>query len=274
VGAGQRGKAVQVGKKQPKVASKQIIQAIMEKANVKQARAYEMIRDVKRSRAVDVRTAANYVAAKLNIDVQQTKYGLTNFDKQRLRDLLAISEPVSATTVPSDTKSKITSHPSPIQIGSKVAEILLLTPTLVKQANEMSGVYPLVYVLENSFRQLIFKNLERKYGKGWWDRSNISGDIRKKVASRLKQEDENRWHSKRGAHPVFYTDLNDVGAIIINNWSEFKGVFKKQYRLQAKLEEIELSRNIIAHSNPLPDKEIKRLKLNFDDWTRMLKEQK
>ncbi len=52
---------------------------------------------------------------------------------------------------------------------------------------------------------------------------------------------------------------------IINNWPEFKDVFKKQYRLQAKLEEIELSRNIIAHNNPVPDKEIERLKLNFDD---------
>lgn len=257
---------------QPKVASKQVIRAIMEKADVRQARAYQMIKDIKRSRGVDVRTAANYVAAKLNIDVQQTKYGLTNPDKQKLRELLATGEAVSAIAIPSDAKSKMTSHPVPIQIGTRVAEILLLTPTLVKQANEMAGVYPLVYVLENSFRQLIFKNLGNKYGGDWWDQSNIPGDIRKKVASRLKQEDENRWHSKRGAHPVFYTDLNDIGAIIINNWREFKDVFKKQYRLQAKLEEIELSRNIIAHNNPLPDKEIKRLKLNFDDWTRVLKE--
>ncbi len=84
-----------------------------------------MIKDIKRSRGVDVRTAANYVAAKLNIDVQQTKYGLTSPDKQKLRELLA-GEAVSAIAVPSDAKSKMMSHPALIQIGTRVAEILRL----------------------------------------------------------------------------------------------------------------------------------------------------
>ncbi len=141
----------------------------------------------------------------------------------------------------------------------------------IKQAMEMSEVYPLIYVLENSFRKLVLTTLEGKYGKDWWMNATIATDTRRNVDSRMKQEDENRWHARRGAHPIFYTDFSDIGLIIINNWSEFKDIFHKQYRLLAKFEEIELSRNIIAHNNPLPEKEIKRLKLNFDDWISTLK---
>lgn len=242
----------------------------MDGAGVKQARAYQMIKEAKRSKAVDVRTAANYVAAQLKIDVQKKKFGLTELDKTRLRELLAAQPIVSAGI--QGSKGKVTAQPTIIQIGSKVAEMLLLTPSMVTQAGEMSEVYSIVYVLENSFRQLISERLEKIYGKDWWNKAKISTDTKRKVDGRLKEEDENRWHSRRGVHQIFYTDFSDIGAIVINNWDAFKDVFKKQYRLQAKLEEIELSRNIIAHNNPLPDKEIKRLKLNFDDWIRILKE--
>lgn len=256
--------------KQPKRASREIIQAIMDKAEVKRARAYQMIEEVKRSRAIDVRTAASYVAAQLGIDVQKRSFGLTDVDKQKLSGFLTTAQAAASVGL-QDRKVKGTTQPTVFQIGSKLAETLLLTPGMIKQAAEMAEVYPFVYILENSFRELILITLEKKHGKDWWSKATISSDVRKKVDSRVDQEDENRWHTKRGAHQILYTDFSDIGGIIINNWPEFKDVFKKQYRLQAKLEEIELSRNIIAHNNPLPDKEIRRLRLNFDDWTRILK---
>lgn len=233
-----------MNQKQPKRASRAIIQAIMAKADVRQARAYQMIKEVKRSRAVDVRTAAYYVAAQLGIDVQKKGFGLTDSDKQKLSPLLG-TQPIGL-GVPSVRKEKNVAHPAVIQIGNRLAETLLLDPGMAKQAAEMSKVYPIIYVLENSFRQLIMRTLEKKHGKEWWNYAAIPGDVKKQVLSRMKQEDENRWHAKRGAHPIFYTDFSDIGTIIINNWSEFKDVFKKQYRLQAKLEEIELSRHNCA----------------------------
>jgi hypothetical protein len=243
----------------------------MQKADVKQARAYQMIERVKREKAIDVRTAANYVAAKLGIDVQKGRFGLTELDRERLGSVLQSGSPLGYAG--SERKrSKKASEQQVIKIGTRLVETLLLSSSMIKQAADMSDVYPLIYVLENSFRQLVSTTLEAKHGKDWWTKATISNPIRKNVDSRMKQEDENRWHARRGAHPIFYTDFSDIGSIIINNWSEFEHIFHKQYRLQAKFEEIELSRNIIAHNNPLPEKEIKRLKLNFDDWISTLKE--
>jgi len=257
--------------KQPKRANREIIQAIMEEADVKIARAYQMIEEVKRSKAVDVRTAANYVAAQLGVDVQKRKYGLTEVDKEKLRQLLGGTQPIIAVGTVGQ-KGKERTQVIPVQIGSRVTETLMLTPGFAKEAVKMSRVYSIVYVLENSLRHLIKRTLEDKYGSDWWNKATISSDTKTKVEKRLKQEDENRWHSRRGSHRVFYTDFNDLGAIMINNWSEFKNVFKKQHLLQTRFEEIELSRNIVAHSNPLPDNEVKRLELNFNDWKSMLRE--
>lgn len=110
--------------KQPKRASKQIIQAIMEKKGVKIAQAYRMIEKAKRSKAVDVRTAANYVAAQLEIDVQMKKFGLTDSDKERLRGLLGAAGPL----VPSGRqgqKGKVGPRLVPVQIGPKAADMLI-----------------------------------------------------------------------------------------------------------------------------------------------------
>lgn len=255
--------------KQPRRASKQIIHAIMDEAGVKIARAYQMVEEVKRSKAVDVRTAANYVAAQLGIDVQKGKFGLTDLDKEKLRGILG-AEPL-APSIRRGSRGKVGPRLVPVQIGPRVADTLLLSRSAAKEARKMSEVYSIIYVLENSFRQLITDTLQKRHGADWWNEVVIPSDTRKNVENRLSQEEENRWHSRRGSHRIFYTDFSDLGRIIISNWSDFKNIFKKQHRLQTKLEEIELSRNIVAHSNPLPDKEVRRLRLNFDDWKTVLK---
>jgi len=258
-----------VAQKQPKRASKQVIHAIMEEAGVKIARACQMIEEVKRSKAVDVRTATNYVAAQLGIDVQKKKFGLTDLDKEKLRGLLGAQPLVPGSE--RGPRGKVGPQLVPVQIGPRVADTLLLSPSAAKEARKMSEVYSMIYVLENSFRQLITDTLQRRHGADWWNKAVIPSDTRKNVENRLSQEEENRWHSRRGSHRIFYTDFNDLGPIIINNWSDFKSIFGKQHRLQTKLEEIELSRNIVAHSNPLPDKEVRRVRLNFDDLKTVLK---
>ena len=157
-----------------------------------------------------------------------------------------------------------------INIGAEIRIIDPLLPrALVDEAAEMSKIFPVIYLFENSVRNLVKIVLENKYGDGWWD-SKVSTKTKDKVDDRLKQEDANRWHGKRGVHKIFYTDIEDLKSIIISNWEDFKAIFRNQAWVQSKIEEIELSRNIIAHNNPLSDRDIKRLRINFEDWIRQI----
>jgi len=80
----------------------------------------------------------------------------------------------------------------------------------------------------------------------------------------------NKWHSERGGHEIFYTDFGDLSSIISRNWEEFKSLFPNPQWIQAKLEDTELSRNIIAHNNPLPTREFDRIELFLDDLRKQL----
>ncbi len=104
----------------------------------------------------------------------------------------------------------------------------------------------------------------------WW-KNNIPVGIKRDVEKRMKKEKENRWHAKRGNHHIFYTNFGDLKDIIINNWAIFGKFFPDQHWIVSKLKELELSRNIIGHNNPLPKDEVERIKLYFRDWTKQIK---
>jgi hypothetical protein len=105
----------------------------------------------------------------------------------------------------------------------------------------------------------------------WWDEVNVvPAEVKKKVKNRQKQEGKNRWHYKRGSHEIFYTDFGDLSSIISNNWKEFESLFPNLRWIQAKLEEVEQSRNIIAHNNPLPKREFNRIDIIFEDLRKQL----
>ncbi len=85
----------------------------------------------------------------------------------------------------------------------------------------------------------------------------------------MGEDQDNRWHERRKAHEIYYTDFKDLEAIIINNWPIFKTFFPRtdgQFFVKRVLSPILPSRNIIAHTNPITSKEARRLALNFQDW--------
>ena len=138
------------------------------------------------------------------------------------------------------------------------------------EAAEMAKIYPTLYLFENSVRNLVLTIMNKKYGSNWWG-SKITTPVEKNVEGRIKDEENNRWHGKRGAHKIFYTDMDDLKSIIIKNWDDFKGVFPSQQWFGSIIENIERSRNIVAHNNPLSKKDIRRIKINFEDWIDQVK---
>lgn len=143
---------------------------------------------------------------------------------------------------------------------------------LAKDAKKMASVYPIIYVFENSVRELIQKIMESKHGKDWWKKATISTKIKDKVKIRKKNEKKNKWHGQRGAHEIFYTDIEELTSIIENNWEDFKKYLPKQHWVKTMIEIIGTSRNVIAHNNPLSVDDISALKVHFKQWIKQIKD--
>jgi len=135
--------------------------------------------------------------------------------------------------------------------------------------------YYILYLFENSIRKFIDLVMTKKYGINWWQQVVTNADILKRVAGRKKLEEQNKWHVPRGEHELFYTDLEELTYFLNKEKSEFEKYLGDVELWITKIKkETKLSRNIVDHHNPLPQREINRLAQIFEDWKRQLKDVK
>lgn len=135
--------------------------------------------------------------------------------------------------------------------------------------------YSILFILENSLRSFISKVLFEQYGESWWleiEKKKALLDIIKKVSNRKSNESENWYHTKRGAHEIYYTDYSELLEIIKKFESEFLKYFKKgvEKNLLGKLYELVPTRNIVAHNNPITRDDFDRLKIHAKDWIKYM----
>lgn len=209
--------------------------------------------------------AAYNLAGTLGIDI--AKY-LPSEELERLKRIPAEVKVI-------ETRSKQGSKPLDLKIQGVPTNIPYLKTKIIKDCERMSKTYQLFYLLENSVRSFILSVLQSEYpSEDWWNKDSIVRQkIRKEVEIRMKQEKENRWHATRGDHYIHYTNFSNLKEIIIDNWTVFKRFFPDQAWIISRLKDLELSRNIIAHNNPLPQDEVRRIKLYFRDWTKQIKKE-
>jgi len=144
----------------------------------------------------------------------------------------------------------------------------------VSEAKRMAGIYPYIYVLENSVRELIRTTLEIIHGANWWNVCASKEAISKSLERRDKQG-ASRYYGKKAPHPIYLVDLDDLRNIIIRNWKDFEPKLPKLSNTQAwvinTLQMIEETRNIIAHNNPISKDDEEKLKVHFKDWAKRIR---
>ena len=251
---------------------REILDAIVEKTGYSERHVRRMIDKIIEASGHTIpnkRIGGNVLASKLGIKINEM------LDAEELAEVRKyLSEPVVRSIV-IQVKTVESMERKPIKMDEKVIETLGLPKNLEREAIKMAKVYPRFYVLENMLRYAIMKTLEEEYGKDWWQMEGVvSRKIRDKVKGRMKEEKEKRWHGmKRGRHVIFYTNLGDLGNIILTNQEIFKKIFGRVDHFRTKLTEIEDMRNIIAHNNPLPPQEIRRLKFYSEELRRQVASQ-
>jgi hypothetical protein len=151
----------------------------------------------------------------------------------------------------------------------RVLPIDEFSPPIRKAAMAALPAYLAFFCLENAIRELINERLGEVHGSDWWE-TRAPKSVRDRVQSRKEKEGANRWHVSRGEHPVYYTDFGDLRTLVQNNWENFEDLFPDQNWVLTRMAELEASRNIIAHSNTLDDRELDRIRLYLQDWLRQV----
>jgi hypothetical protein len=152
----------------------------------------------------------------------------------------------------------------------------LLSVAKLNEAREMAALYPLLYVLENSIRELIKRVMQAKFGTDWWDIQLNAGKLKgvhQTAANHMRTETEkNSWHQRRGAHPIDYVYLDDLGAIIQAKQEEFiPNIIPDRDWFVQFMKTLEPSRNVVCHMNPLDRDNISDVKLHCRRWEKVLK---
>lgn len=144
-------------------------------------------------------------------------------------------------------------------------EVADFSPQIRSQAMRMQAVYVQFFCLENAVRELIAQTLAEKHGSGWWE-AKVPAKIRESVLKMKKKEEANRYLASRAASDIGYTFFGQLADIMISSWEDFRPLFPEQAWVTSRFNDLEMCRNIIMHTNVLPESEIGRIEGLVRDW--------
>lgn len=172
------------------------------------------------------------------------------------------------------TMRKASPRPVSVVIANvKVGEIPGLKASHAQEAKAMGErVYPTMYLFENSVRDVIELVLKAEYGTDWWQTA-VPGKVREQAEQFAGDEKKDTWHSKRGRREIDYLQLPQLWKIIKHKWKDFEPLFPQgQAWVQSLIEnDMNVSRRVIAHMNPLEGDDIASLEASFRKWVKHLK---
>lgn len=160
-----------------------------------------------------------------------------------------------------------------VSISPRVKDLPGLTRARAVEAKEMAEVYPLLYVFENSARDIIERVLSTALGPDWWEKA-VSTRLQKDAENRKSDEAKEPWHGRRGARPIDYVDLPDLASIVKGGkaWPYFEAItlFPRATWFEELVSDMNVSRRVVAHMNPLAKDDIRHIEATFRKWQRQL----
>jgi len=132
------------------------------------------------------------------------------------------------------------------------------SPRIWNDALKMSSIYTALYCIENTIRTFIVERMSERYGIDWWN-VKVPKKIKEDVGKLKDKEAKNKYYSNRSDAEIGYTMLGNLAQIIISNWDDFSDIIPNQAWLTSRMDDLEMSRNIIMHTGILPQIEIDRI---------------
>lgn len=135
-------------------------------------------------------------------------------------------------------------------------------------ALEMGRLYAVLHCFENEIRTLIRETLEEKIGTDWWN--NLTPNFKRQAESRQKTAMKDSWLEGEKQDLLGFIDFGMLGAIMIEKWQFFDNIIPSQQWLKQRMDELEKSRNFIAHNRMLLPSEFQRIYMYINDWNRVI----
>ncbi len=136
------------------------------------------------------------------------------------------------------------------------------------QALEMARLFAVLYCFENEIREFIRDVLVENEGVDWID--HLPPKIKTHAESRRATALKDSWLEGEKSDLLGFVDFGQLADIIIAKWDFFKDIVPTQHWLKQRMDELEKSRNFIAHNRMLLPSEFQRLYMYISDWNRVI----
>lgn len=163
-----------------------------------------------------------------------------------------------------------------IRIGadSEITERALLeeaiAPFSVSARNEalvMGRTYTLLNCFENSVRDLIKERLQDLFDLDWWEKG-VPEQVKRFAQQRQADAKKNTWLEGQKAELIQFIEFGHLSDIIVQNWENFSDLIPSQHWMKQRMDELEKTRNYIAHNRLLLPSEFRRIEMYVADWNK------
>ena len=152
---------------------------------------------------------------------------------------------------------------------SLLAEALSPFPVgLRNDALEMARLYAVLFAFENHVREFIREMLFEAEGSKWVDK--LPSKIKSHAESRQIEAMKDSWLEGEKADLLGFLEFGHLAQIMIAKWEHFESVIPSQHWLKQRMDELEKSRNFIAHHRMLLPSEFQRMYMYIADWNRVV----
>lgn len=150
-----------------------------------------------------------------------------------------------------------------------LAEALSPFPVnLRNDALEMARLYAVLFAFENHVRDFIRETLSENEGLNWLDK--LPAKIKQHAESRQNTAHQDSWLEGEKTDLLGFLDFGHLAQVILNKWEHFESIIPSQHWLKQRMDELEKSRNFIAHNRMLLPSEFQRMYMYIADWNRVV----
>lgn len=150
-----------------------------------------------------------------------------------------------------------------------LAEALSSFPVnLRNNALEMARLYAVLFSFENHVREFIRTTLSENEGVDWIDK--LPSKVKQHAESRQQTARQDSWLEGEKTDLLGFLDFGHLAQVILNKWEHFESIIPSQHWLKQRMDELEKSRNFIAHNRMLLPSEFQRMYMYIADWNRVV----
>lgn len=150
-----------------------------------------------------------------------------------------------------------------------LAEALSAFPVnLRNNALEMARLYAVLFSFENHVREFIRQTLSENEGVDWIDKLPLK--VKQHAETRQQAAHQDSWLEGEKTDLLGFLDFGHLAQVILIKWEHFESIIPSQHWLKQRMDELEKSRNFIAHNRMLLPSEFQRMYMYIADWNRVV----